>query len=202
MNDTLSSIAGTPFTVSPLGMAFVYGRSQLTVRQHRPIAKATVSRSHCSRPEWVPTQTEGMYSMSLQPFQDVKGLLQQTPLPPMILLRQRFPRQRVEDVGQEVARVLGGSNLGVGAPFIAPKSARIGIGVGSRGVAEIAGVVRALVAWLRGQGAEPFIFPALGSHGGATPEGQRSVLESLGVTEDFVGAPIIASMEVDLLGHL
>jgi len=120
----------------------------------------------------------------------------------MILLRQRFPRQRVEDVGQEVARVLGGSNLGVGAPFIAPKSARIGIGVGSRGVAEIAGVVRALVAWLRGQGAEPFIFPAMGSHGGATPEGQRSVLESLGVTEDFVGAPIIASMEVDLLGHL
>src|SRR5690348_10971046 len=104
--------------------------------------------------------------MSFQPFQDTIGLLRRVPLPQMVLLRQQFPRPQVEDVGKEVTRALDGSSL---ASSLQP-GARIAITVGSRGVAEIAAIVRALVVWLRGQGASPFILPAMGSHGGATPE--------------------------------
>ena len=77
---------------------------------------------------------------------------------------------------------------------------RIGVTAGSRGLANLAEIVRALCGWLKAQGAEPFVFPAMGSHGGGTAEGQRAVLEEYGVTADAIGAPIISSMETAVVG--
>jgi hypothetical protein len=77
---------------------------------------------------------------------------------------------------------------------------RIAVGVGSRGIARLPEIVAALVRELRALGAEPFIIPAMGSHGGATAEGQRDVLLHLGVTPERMGAPIEAQMETVELG--
>ena len=79
--------------------------------------------------------------------------------------------------------------------------ASVAVGVGSRGIAGIAELVRDVVARLRAAGCEPFIVPAMGSHGGATAEGQTAVLASLGVTAESVGAPVRATMEVVSLGE-
>jgi hypothetical protein len=73
--------------------------------------------------------------------------------------------------------------------------ARIAIAVGSRGVANIDRIVRSVVAALRAAGARPFIVPAMGSHGGATAEGQARVLAGYGITEERVNAPVVPSME-------
>lgn len=75
----------------------------------------------------------------------------------------------------------------------------VAVAVGSRGIARIAEVVRAVVATLREAGAVPYLVPAMGSHGGATPAGQSAVLADLGITEDI--APVCASMDVVLLGR-
>jgi len=77
----------------------------------------------------------------------------------------------------------------------------VALTAGSRGVARIDTILRSLVEILRDMGAEPFIVPSMGSHGGATVEGQVEILESLGVTEEFCGAPICSSMEVVELGE-
>src|SRR5207245_1559268 len=71
---------------------------------------------------------------------------------------------------------------------------RIAVAVGSRGVASLAEIVRSACAWLRSQGAVPFVFPAMGSHGGGTAEGQRHILEQFGVMPESVGAEIFSSM--------
>ena len=78
---------------------------------------------------------------------------------------------------------------------------RIAIGVGSRGIGRLPEIVAALVAALRARGADPFIVPAMGSHGGATAAGQREVLAHLGVTEQSASAPIVSSMETVELGR-
>lgn len=78
---------------------------------------------------------------------------------------------------------------------------RIAIGIGSRGITGIDHIARVLVSQVRQRGGEPFIVPAMGSHGGATPEGQRAVLHSLGVTEESAGCPIRATMETVEIGQ-
>jgi hypothetical protein len=78
---------------------------------------------------------------------------------------------------------------------------RVVVGVGSRGIDRIAELARTLVGWLREHGAEPIVIPAMGSHGGGTPEGQRELLASYGVTEHAVDAPIDASMDVIEVGQ-
>jgi Domain of unknown function (DUF362) len=77
---------------------------------------------------------------------------------------------------------------------------RVAVAVGSRGITGIATVVARTVETLRRLGAEPFIVPAMGSHGGATAEGQRATLAKLGVTEQAMGAPVLATMDVVDLG--
>lgn len=76
------------------------------------------------------------------------------------------------------------------------KGQRIAITGGSRGIADYVSLMRVAVAYIKGKGAIPFIVPAMGSHGGATAEGQVEVLRNLGITEENVGAPIISSMDV------
>lgn len=77
----------------------------------------------------------------------------------------------------------------------------VAITAGSRGIANIAEITRAAGDWLRAQGAEPFLVPCMGSHNGATAEGQRAMVESLGMTEQAMGMPIKASMDVVEIGE-
>jgi hypothetical protein len=78
----------------------------------------------------------------------------------------------------------------------------VGITAGSRGIANIAEITRAAGDWLRDHGAKPFLFPAMGSHNGGTAEGQRAMIESLGITEQAMGMPIRASMDVVKIGTI
>jgi hypothetical protein len=113
----------------------------------------------------------------------------------MATVRQRFDRPRVDDVEQtvraELERVLAGKDL---------TGKQVVIAVGSRGVRNIGLVVRTIVRTLRLRGACPVIVPAMGSHGGATAEGQTGVLQRLGVSEEYCGAEIRSSMDVIRLG--
>ena len=77
----------------------------------------------------------------------------------------------------------------------------VAITAGSRGIANIATILRAAVQFLQVLGARPFLVPAMGSHGGGTAEGQLGVLASYGITEAAVGCPIRASMETKVVGH-
>ncbi len=116
--------------------------------------------------------------------------------PRMYCVRQKFVREREPDVRSAVSRELQRVSGSLG---IRP-GARIGITVGSRGIRDIALVARALVEGLTAAGASPFIFPAMGSHGGATAEGQAEVLRHYGVTEETMGCPVLSSLETVLLG--
>ncbi len=117
--------------------------------------------------------------------------------PQMFRLRQVFDAPRVEDVEAEVQRQLASLNLGA---KIQPGQT-VAITAGSRGIANIAEIIKATVAHFRGLGAEPFIVPAMGSHGGGTAEGQRAILEGYGITPDYVGAEIRSSMETVIVAH-
>ena len=111
--------------------------------------------------------------------------------PQMFRVRQIWDRPRVEDLAAEVGRQLTSLRLG---EKVQPGQS-VAISVGSRGIAGIPIIVKAAVEHLKRLGAEPFVVPAMGSHGGGTADGQRQVLESLGVTESTVGCPIRATME-------
>ncbi len=112
-------------------------------------------------------------------------------LPPIFRVRQTFEAPRVDDVEGEVQRQLAGLQL---ARTIKPGHS-VAITAGSRGIANIDRITRAVVASIKSLGASPFIVPAMGSHGGGTAEGQRGVLASYGITEETCGCPIRATME-------
>jgi hypothetical protein len=102
----------------------------------------------------------------------------------------------VKDLASEVRQRLEALDL----PPDRIRGRRIAVAVGSRGIANLPQIVRAACDWLKARGARPFIFPAMGSHGGATAEGQREVLENYGVTPDAMGVEILSSMETVSLG--
>ncbi len=108
----------------------------------------------------------------------------------------RFPRPVVTDVvaatTDAVAQVLASRAL--------PKGAEIGVTVGSRGIANIATIARAAIDALTAHGHRPFVIPAMGSHGGATSAGQRSLLAHYGITEDELGVPVRDDMASRSLG--
>jgi hypothetical protein len=116
--------------------------------------------------------------------------------PKVIKVRQDFPRPRVEDVGEALREQCAREEI---RSRIEP-GAEVAITAGSRGIAGIDNVLRSLVGILKDAGAKPFLIPAMGSHGGATAEGQVEILRSLGVTEESVGAEIRSSMEVVEIG--
>jgi hypothetical protein len=119
-------------------------------------------------------------------------------LPKMAKVRQVFDQPEIRDVPAKIKEELERKHL---KDRVKPGQ-RIAVTAGSRGVANIPLILKTVVAELKAVGAEPFLVPAMGSHGGATPEGQIQVLRSLGVTEESVGAPIEASMEVEAVGSL
>src|SRR5712664_3359800 len=113
----------------------------------------------------------------------------------MIRVRPTFPRPRVADIPRAVAATLGEAALRI------RRGDTVAVGAGSRGIANIGAIVGAAVRWLRDLGARPFVFPAMGSHGGGTAEGQLSVLEHYGITEATMGCPIRATMDVVQVGE-
>ncbi len=111
--------------------------------------------------------------------------------PAVFRIRQRFPCQRVSDISAAVDGELARLRLG---EKVRPGQS-VALTAGSRGIANIATILRAAVAHFLQLGAKPFIVPAMGSHGGGIAQGQREVIESYGVTEQYVGCPIRSSME-------
>jgi len=116
--------------------------------------------------------------------------------PKLVRIRQSFERPRVEDVAGRVRQALESLELG---KTIGPGQT-VALTAGSRGIANIPLILKSTADHLKKLGAKPFLVPAMGSHGGGTAEGQRTIIESYGITEQFVGAPIKASMEVVSLG--
>jgi hypothetical protein len=117
-------------------------------------------------------------------------------LPDQILVEARTESHPVAD---EAAAAI--EQIRAMAPRDGWRGKQIAVAVGSRGIDRLPGVVRAVVSEIRAQGGEPFLVPAMGSHGGATAEGQTEMLESLGVTETTAGAPVRASMETMQVGR-
>ena len=117
--------------------------------------------------------------------------------PRIVKVIQHFPDEREAELQQAIGRELSKPEI---ERTIKP-GMRVAIAAGSRGIIGIADIVRYTVEKLKALGAEPFIVPAMGSHGGATAEGQVQVLESLGVTEAHCGAPIVSSMDVQQVGN-
>jgi hypothetical protein len=118
--------------------------------------------------------------------------LANVPLPPVMRVRLHHPtREGIDDIAGAVDEALAKSkqfaDLTTGSS--------VAVAVGSRGIAHIPKVVAAAVRHLKQRDFKPFIVPAMGSHGGATAEGQAGMLAHLGVTEETVGAPVRATME-------
>jgi hypothetical protein len=101
-------------------------------------------------------------------------------------VRQHFPAQKLDNVERSMRAEL--------LPFPIAAGARIAIAVGSRGIANLPSIVTEVATWIRSQGGSPFLVPAMGSHGGATAEGQRRILEGFGLTG------VVSSMETIQLG--
>jgi hypothetical protein len=119
------------------------------------------------------------------------------PLPRIFKMRQKIASPRLADVEKEMNDLLDRFGL---SQKVKPGE-RIALTAGSRGIRDKAKVLKAIVARLQALGAKPFIVPCMGSHGGATAEGQVNMLHHLGITEEFVGAPIVSSMEVKEIGR-
>ncbi len=112
--------------------------------------------------------------------------------PQMARIRQNFNTQPIQDIAAAVTTELRRIEI---SRIIGPGQ-HVAITAGSRGIANIADVLKTVVAELNALGAKPFIFPAMGSHGGATAQGQAGLLAHYGITEENVGAPVRSSMEV------
>ena len=104
----------------------------------------------------------------------------------MLRIRQLFESPTVKDIPATVREEL--ARLGLGSQIKPGES--VAVTVGSRGIANIALIIKSLVAELKGMGLQPFLVPAMGSHGGGIAENQQAIIENYGVTETYTGAPI------------
>ena len=114
----------------------------------------------------------------------------------LVVVRQNLPDRRLADVRAETRHQLELSGF---ATRLQP-GARVAVGVGSRGIANIAAIVQSTVQYWHAHGMAPFIFPAMGSHGAATAAGQAEVLARFGITEPSMGCPIVSRSDVVTLG--
>lgn len=128
----------------------------------------------------------------------LRTLLKDIPIPQMVRIRQKFDDTRLENPA-------GALELELQKPGALDRikpGQQVAVAVGSRGIANIADFVKTTVDAIKSVGASPYIVPCMGSHGGASAEGQKEVLHHLGISEVTVGAPIRSSMEVVKLGEL
>ena len=115
----------------------------------------------------------------------------------LLPVRQRLPNRKLNDIPGAVQRELASCAF---ASRLKPGS-RIAIGVGSRGISNLAEIVRSVVDFFRASGVDPFLFPAMGSHGAATAAGQAMVLAHYGIDEASMGCPVVSSFDVVSLGR-
>jgi hypothetical protein len=126
-------------------------------------------------------------------YEEIREVLRSVELPDVALVGQRIDTPpALASIRESVREALGAVELPSGS---------VAIGVGSRGVAGIGEIVAALVEVLKEAGAEPFVVPAMGSHGASTAEGQAEVLTHLGVGEESIGCPVRATMEAVGIGE-
>lgn len=118
-------------------------------------------------------------------------------MPVFVPIRQNFPHRALTDVAGAVRAELEES----GVASHVSRGARIAVGAGSRGISNIAPIVRATVDFWKSRGCRPFIFPAMGSHGAGTPEGQASVLAHYGIDELTMECPVVSTFAVESLGR-
>lgn len=128
----------------------------------------------------------------------LRELLNDIPIPQMVKIRQKFDRTILENPELELVNKLASSGV---MESIHPGQ-QVAVAVGSRGIANIAGFTKTTIDAIKERGAFPFIVPCMGSHGGATAEGQTEVLLHFGITEASMGAPIRSSMEVVKIDQL
>ena len=128
----------------------------------------------------------------------IADLVKGTPVPRMFRVRQTFDRPRIdpEEIPGIIRDLLGAE------PFCSRvrPGMRIAVTAGSRGIANAALTTKCIVDFCLSRGAHPFIVPAMGSHGGATAEGQAAILAGYGITSETMGCPVISSMEVKKIG--
>ncbi len=123
------------------------------------------------------------------------NMLDSFKIPEVCELEVTFDHTRLENLEDKLSALWNEKNLPI------HKGDRIAITAGSRGIADYQKIMRKTVSLVKQAGGIPFIVPAMGSHGGATAEGQVALLAHLGITEDAVGAPIVSSMEVEEIGR-
>jgi hypothetical protein len=119
------------------------------------------------------------------------------PFPRLLNVRQHFPDRRIHNIPDTIAAALRGSGF---AETLRP-GARVAIGVGSRGIANLAVIVKNVVDFWKARGCKPFLFPAMGSHGAATAQGQADVLAHYGIHEAAMGCPVVSALDVISLGE-
>ena len=131
-------------------------------------------------------------------METITDLIKNQPIPKMVRIRQNFDRTHipVEDIPETVRKELDRVDLG---GKIQP-GMKIAITCGSRGMTNNAVMARAMVDFVKSRGAEPYIVAAMGSHGGATAEGQTQILKDYGITEEAMGCPVKSSMETVQVG--
>ncbi|MBR2653954.1 MAG: DUF2088 domain-containing protein [Lachnospiraceae bacterium] len=137
--------------------------------------------------------------MKIKKGGNVSRMLEGIPIPDMFRAEQEFDKSHIEpaEIPSIVRKELSRPEI---AATIQPGMS-IAITAGSRGVANVDTITRAIVDFCKERGADPFIVPAMGSHGGATAEGQAQLLEGYGITAETMGCPVRSSMETVLLGY-
>lgn len=128
----------------------------------------------------------------------IDDILEDVPIPKMLRVKQVFDQERIKDIPKGVRDTLNVKKI---KETIKP-GMRIAVTCGSRGIANLPLITREVIAFIKELGANPFIIPAMGSHGGATHEGQRSLIEKKGITEEYCGCPILSSMKVKEIGKI
>ncbi|GAA4856961.1 lactate racemase domain-containing protein [Paenibacillus vulneris] len=128
----------------------------------------------------------------------LRQVLEDIPIPQMVRIRQKFDDTKIDNLKEVLEQELKKPGT---IDQIKPGQ-QVAVAVGSRGVANIALFTKVTIDAIKQAGGEPFIVPCMGSHGGATAEGQKEVLHHLGVTEEAMGAPIRSSMEVVKIDEL
>jgi len=118
-------------------------------------------------------------------------------LPSMVTIKQKFNVPSIPDVGKETISIIEKS----GTLKKIKKGDSVAVGVGSRGIVGLRETIHAVCRTIKETGGEPFVFPAMGSHGGGTSRGQKDLLNSLGINKDTVGVEILSEIEGVAIGE-
>lgn len=129
----------------------------------------------------------------------ITHLVNQFQIPRFVRVKQFFPHNELTE--EQIKKTIAENFENPDFKNTIKPGQKICITSGSRGVSNIVVITKAVVDQVKALGAEPFIIPAMGSHGGATDEGQRGILTGYGITEESMGCPILSSMETVKIGH-